>query len=78
VFKHDPEFEANEEKYQAVKKEIIGDESSGSGSGSDGDDSGDDESEEEEAKGKLFLLYHLKCLYLMNFRFNGNRRGRHR
>lgn len=69
MFKHDPEFEANEQKYQAVKKEIIGDESSGSGSGSDGDDSGDDESEEEEEKGIFSFLSKIKYLYLTNPHF---------
>lgn len=52
VFKYDPDFEANEEKYQAVKKEILGEEGD-EAEGSD-DESGSDESEdsdeEEEAK----------------------------
>ena len=56
VFKHDPDFEANEEKYQAVKTEIIGDESSGpEGSDEDNDGSEDESGSEEEAKGmKLY------------------------
>lgn len=53
VFKQDPDYEINEEKYQAVKAEIIG-----SGSDSDGESDGSDESNEEsssdeEAKGLL-------------------------
>ncbi|XP_060589870.1 pre-mRNA-splicing factor CWC22 homolog [Ruditapes philippinarum] len=57
VFKPDPAFEENEEKYKILKKEILGegssDEEDGSGSGS-GSDSEEEESEEdEEAKQKI-------------------------
>ena len=50
VFKHDPDYEANEEKYQSIKKELLdedsGDSSDGSSDGSDDDDS-DSEKEPE-------------------------------
>ncbi|XP_062580722.1 pre-mRNA-splicing factor CWC22 homolog [Saccostrea cucullata] len=50
VFKFDPEYEANEEKYKELKKEILdegsSDEESGSGSGSESD------SDEEEGEGE--------------------------
>ncbi len=54
VFKFDPEYAANEEKYKSIKKELL-DESSSSGSGSSsssssGSDSDDDEAENGEAK----------------------------
>ena len=52
VFKFDPEYEANEEKYQAVKKEIFGeegDEAEGSDDES-GSDASEDSDEEEETK----------------------------
>lgn len=54
MFKHDLEYEANEEKYQAVRKEILGDGSddSESGEGGSGDDSSEEESDnEDEDKG---------------------------
>ena len=41
VFKHDLEYEENEEKYQAIKKELLGEDSSG--------ESGDDSSNESHA-----------------------------
>jgi pre-mRNA-splicing factor CWC22 len=57
VFKHDPEFEANEEKYDSVKKQLLGEES-GSGSssseGSDEDESGSgSESENEDTSAPI-------------------------
>ncbi|XP_053386760.1 pre-mRNA-splicing factor CWC22 homolog [Mercenaria mercenaria] len=56
VFKPDPAFEENEEKYKILKKEILGegssDEEDGSGSGS-GSDSDEDSEEDEEAKQKI-------------------------
>jgi pre-mRNA-splicing factor CWC22 len=53
VFKVDPEFLENEEKYKQIKAEILGDEESDdeSGSGSSGSES-DDESDEESAAGQ--------------------------
>jgi len=51
VFKHDPEYEANEEKYDSVKKQLLGEESSDDGSSSDegsSDESGSDSEESEK------------------------------
>ena len=51
VFKHDPEYEANEAKYQGIKKELLDEDSSDddeSGSGDDEDDSSDDDDEKKE------------------------------
>ena len=52
VFKFDPDFAANETKYEDIKKSLLDDESSGSddeGEGkSSGDDSSDSDSEKEE------------------------------
>merc|ERR1712098_905950 len=50
---HDVEYEENEQKYGAIKSELLGDDSGGSGSsGSEGSDSdsSDDSDEEEEKK----------------------------
>ncbi|KAI8811518.1 pre-mRNA-splicing factor CWC22 [Cladochytrium replicatum] len=46
VFKEDPNFLENEEKYKEIKKEILGDESD---EGEDGEERSDDEEEDEEA-----------------------------
>ena len=53
VFKFDPEYEENEEKYQAVKREILGeDRDEAQGSDDDiGSDGSEDEDEEEETNG---------------------------
>ena len=50
MFKHDPEYEDNEEKYQAIKKELLGDESSdgSEGDSSDGSDSSDSEKDDKD------------------------------
>ena len=42
VFKYDPNFQENEERYKAIKAEILGEGSD------DEDESGSEESEEEE------------------------------
>ena len=49
VFKHDPGYEENEDKYKAIKKELL-DESSSSG-GSSSSSSGSD------SEGKRLILY---------------------
>lgn len=48
VFKYDPEYEENEEKYKTLQKEILGESDSGSESGSEeeGSDSEEDDSDE--------------------------------
>ena len=55
VFKHDPEYEVNEEKYGSIKKELLDedsddDDSSGSGSGSGSDSDEDDEKKQVSCK----------------------------
>ena len=51
VFKDDPDFEANEAKYESVKKGLLGeDDSDESGSGSG--ESGSEDSEAEDESGK--------------------------
>jgi hypothetical protein len=51
IFKFDPKYLENEERYKSIKAEILGEESDDeSGSGSDEDDSGEDE-------GKYYVLY---------------------
>ncbi|KAG9349462.1 hypothetical protein JZ751_027907 [Albula glossodonta] len=51
VFKMDPDFLENEEKYKAIRKEILDEGSSDSGSGDDADGSDDEEEEDEEEEG---------------------------
>ena len=51
VFKHDAEYEINEEKYQEIKKELLGEDSSGESGGSSSDESGS-ESEKEDKDGE--------------------------
>uniref|UniRef100_A0A4W5LYZ3 Pre-mRNA-splicing factor CWC22 homolog n=1 Tax=Hucho hucho TaxID=62062 RepID=A0A4W5LYZ3_9TELE len=50
VFKMDPDFLENEEKYKAIKKEILDEGSSDSGEDADGSD--DDEDNDEEKEGE--------------------------
>lgn len=56
IFKADPEYLANEEKYKVLKREILDESESGSddeeGSGSEGDEEESDEEDEEEAAKK--------------------------
>uniref|UniRef100_A0A8C1YHQ8 Pre-mRNA-splicing factor CWC22 homolog n=1 Tax=Cyprinus carpio TaxID=7962 RepID=A0A8C1YHQ8_CYPCA len=54
VFKLDPNFLENEEKYKAIKREILNEGSSDSGddAGGSGDDEDDDEEDEVEAAGE--------------------------
>ena len=48
VFKADPEYQENEDRYKAIKEEILGEGSSDD----DDDDDEDDEEEEEEGEGE--------------------------
>ncbi|CAO3666084.1 unnamed protein product [Rhizopus stolonifer] len=48
IFKYDPEYTENEEKYNAIKTEILGDDESGDESGSSGSDGSDSEEDSEE------------------------------
>lgn len=53
VFKHDPEYEGNEEKYREIRASILddgSDDSSSEGGSDSGSDSDDEESDEEEEK----------------------------
>lgn len=75
MFKQDADYEANEEKYQAVKKEIIG---SDGGSDSEAEESGEsnDESisEDEATKGLLaihFSIFISRILKYVHFNIEG-------
>ncbi len=48
VFKADPSFTENEERYRQIKAEILGEESDESGSGSEADSEEDDEDDEDD------------------------------
>lgn len=52
IFKVDPDFLANEEKYKVLKREILDETDSSSGSGSDDDSEEEESSNDEEEKGK--------------------------
>ncbi|XP_039280314.1 pre-mRNA-splicing factor CWC22 homolog isoform X2 [Nilaparvata lugens] len=55
VFKYDPEYETNEEKYKTLQREILGESDSGSDedeSGSDDDDDEDDDDSDAPAGGE--------------------------
>ncbi|KAM6978805.1 pre-mRNA-splicing factor CWC22 homolog isoform 1-T2 [Tautogolabrus adspersus] len=52
VFKLDPDFLENEEKYKTIKKEILDEGSSDSGEDGDGSDEDEEEEEENEAEGE--------------------------
>ncbi|RKP26230.1 armadillo-type protein [Syncephalis pseudoplumigaleata] len=49
VFKFDPEFQENEDKYAQIRAEILGEGSSGSEESGSGEESGSDEEDEDEA-----------------------------
>jgi pre-mRNA-splicing factor CWC22 len=60
VFKLDPDYEANEAKYDSVKKQLLGEESSGDESSSEegssdesGSESGSEESEKEDTSAAI-------------------------
>ena len=61
MFKHDPDFEANEAKYESVKKQLLGEddsdgESGGSSDSSDegsGSDSDEEDSEKEDTSAPI-------------------------
>lgn len=59
VYKFDPDFEANEERYKSLRAEILGsDNEDESGSEDDNDDSDDEDDDEEdggEEKGKILF-----------------------
>ena len=49
-FNFDPEYEANEQRFREIKREILGDSESDDDDDDDDDDEDDDEEEEEEEK----------------------------
>ncbi|XP_067083843.1 pre-mRNA-splicing factor CWC22 homolog, partial [Osmerus mordax] len=53
VFKMDPDFLENEEKYKTIKKEILDEGSSDSGEDADGSDDDDDDDNDEEKEGEV-------------------------
>lgn len=60
VFQHDPNYVENEQKYQAVKNEILGSDADENGDSSDGDDEDDgSEEDEEESEEKSNIVSHL-------------------
>ncbi|XP_035532216.1 pre-mRNA-splicing factor CWC22 homolog [Morone saxatilis] len=52
VFKMDPDFLENEEKYKTIKKDILDEGSSDSGEEGDGDDDDEDDEDENEEEGE--------------------------
>ncbi|EDV26964.1 uncharacterized protein TRIADDRAFT_23262 [Trichoplax adhaerens] len=56
IFKFDPDYLQNEERYQVLRKGILGDDDDGSSaSGSDEESDDDDDDDEEEEKGTMIL-----------------------
>ncbi|XP_075036607.1 pre-mRNA-splicing factor CWC22 homolog [Mixophyes fleayi] len=76
VFKMDPNFLENEEKYKAIKKEILdeGDSDSEGEAGASGDDSDDDDDDDEEAgeevgeEGEKMTIHDKTEINLVSFR----------
>jgi pre-mRNA-splicing factor CWC22 len=69
VFKFDPEYLENEEKYSAIKAEILGEESGSEESGSDeSDDDEEDEAESREALQKKMEIQDRTNTNLVNLR----------
>ena len=58
VFKHDPDYESNEDKFQSIKKELLGEDESGdsgdsSSEGSDGSDSEKEDKDDEDTSAPI-------------------------
>lgn len=69
MFKYDPEYLENEEKYSAIKAEILGEESGSEESGSDeSDDDEEDEAESREALQKKMEIQDRTNTNLVNLR----------
>ncbi|XP_015275629.1 PREDICTED: pre-mRNA-splicing factor CWC22 homolog [Gekko japonicus] len=72
VFKLDPDFMENEEKYKALKKEILdeGDSDSGTGqdAGSSEEEEEDEEEEEEDEEGQKVTIHDKTEVNLVSFR----------
>lgn len=56
IFKYDPDFTQNEEKYREIKAEILGEGDSSEGSGSE-----DSEDSEDETRERSFLFAPYPC-----------------
>lgn len=52
VFKMDPDFQENEEKYKTIKRDILDEGSSDSGEEGDGSDEDEDDEEENAEEGE--------------------------
>ncbi|XP_078460071.1 pre-mRNA-splicing factor CWC22 homolog isoform X2 [Lampetra planeri] len=70
IFKLDPDFLNNEEKYKAIKKEILDEGSSGEGESGEGEgsDSDDEEEDEEEAEKQKMTILDQTETNLVSFR----------
>ncbi|KAK2722072.1 pre-mRNA-splicing factor CWC22 homolog [Artemia franciscana] len=56
IFKHDPDYQSNEEKYDAVRREILGEEvEAGSGEETEGETELEEESDEDEEKKQTII-----------------------
>jgi len=69
VYKFDPDFEANEERYKSLRAEILGsdnEEESGSENDGDGDDDDDDDDDDDEDDGeeKGTVIFNLRSIVL--------------
>lgn len=65
VFKYDEEYEANEEKYKTLQKEILG-ESASSGSESDGEEEdSESEDDENESDGGMRCIFAITLAIIM-------------
>lgn len=51
VYKFDPDFEANEERYKSLRAEILGSDSEDESGSEDGDDDNDDDDDDEDDDG---------------------------
>lgn len=76
IFKADPNFLENEDKYKSIKAEILGDsdddESGSSGSGSESDDEDESEAEGGEGEQLVFIALHTVTLCHSADHFNLN------
>lgn len=68
VFKLDPDFLENEEKYKTIKREILDEGSSDSGEEGDGSDEDEDEENEEEGEDEKVTIFDKTEVNLVAFR----------
>uniref|UniRef100_A0A8C7XFY7 Pre-mRNA-splicing factor CWC22 homolog n=1 Tax=Oryzias sinensis TaxID=183150 RepID=A0A8C7XFY7_9TELE len=62
VFKMDPDFLENEEKYKTIKRDILDEGSSDSGDEGDGSEEEEENDEEEEEEGEHFHFFCFDCV----------------